>query len=224
MHSVVYIVNFSAMCHQAAQALILTGQTVHRCEMTVPRMQQPGCISSRPAAFASKYNSLADQLQNMHKYELHGLHKREPLLASETFLPEWVSHCACCFNSCRHAAGSSENAAIIEMVAGAQWPEEAARLGRQHQRSQPAAVRPDWDHAKLQVMLAALRAKVYLFSPSFACNCSSIIVSGLRLCLLASHAGSTLGKCIASPPVCLQFVPNHGIWTEIALCCKRARV
>ena len=57
-------------------------------------------------------------------------------------------------------AGSSENAAIIEMVAGAPSPEEAARLGRRHQRSQPAAVRPDWDHAKLQVMLAAVRAKV----------------------------------------------------------------
>lgn len=46
------------------------------------------------------------------------------------------------------------------MIAEATSPEEAARLGRWHQRLQPSAVRPDWDHAKLQVMLAALRAKV----------------------------------------------------------------
>lgn len=59
-------------------------------------------------------------------------------------------------------AGASENTAIIEMIAEAESPEEAARLGRRHQRCQPAAVRPDWDQAKLQVMLAALRAKVSL--------------------------------------------------------------
>ena len=46
------------------------------------------------------------------------------------------------------------------MIAAASSPEEAARLGRRHQRLKPAAVRPDWDHAKLQVMLAALRVKV----------------------------------------------------------------
>lgn len=57
-------------------------------------------------------------------------------------------------------AGASEHAAIIELVAGATFPEEAARVGRRHQRLQPAAVRSDWDQAKLQVMLAALRAKV----------------------------------------------------------------
>ena len=56
--------------------------------------------------------------------------------------------------------GASENAAIVELIAEARAPEEAARLGRRHQRLQPAAVRSDWDQAKLQVMLAALRAKV----------------------------------------------------------------
>ncbi|KAL3138303.1 hypothetical protein ABBQ32_006115 [Trebouxia sp. C0010 RCD-2024] len=55
--------------------------------------------------------------------------------------------------------GSSENAAIVELIAGASSPEEAARLGRRLQRLHPATVRPDWDQAKLQVMLAALRAK-----------------------------------------------------------------
>ena len=69
-------------------------------------------------------------------------------------------------------AGSSENAAIIETVASAQSPEEAARLGRRHQRSQPAAVRLDWDQAKLQVMLAAVRAKVLHF-PSLPLHVAS---------------------------------------------------
>jgi len=67
-----------------------------------------------------------------------------------------------------HIAGASENAAIIEMVAEAVSPEEAARLGRRHQRLQAAAVRPDWDQAKLQVMLAALRAKVIIAHSAFS--------------------------------------------------------
>lgn len=66
-----------------------------------------------------------------------------------------------------HVAGASANAAIIEMVAEAASPEEAARLGRRHQRLQPAAVRPDWDQAKLQVMLAALRVKVIIAHSAF---------------------------------------------------------
>lgn len=51
------------------------------------------------------------------------------------------------------------------MIAEASSPEEAARLGRRQQRLHPAAMRPDWDHAKLQVMLAALRDKVCFFTP-----------------------------------------------------------
>lgn len=66
-----------------------------------------------------------------------------------------------------HIAGTSENAAIIEMVAAAVSPEEAARLGRRHQRLQPAAIRSDWDQGKLQVMLAALRAKVIIAHSAF---------------------------------------------------------
>ena len=61
-------------------------------------------------------------------------------------------------------AGGSENAVIIQLVAEAKSPEEAARRGRQHQRLHPTAVRPDWDQAKLQVMLAAVRAKVHCLS------------------------------------------------------------
>ncbi len=67
------------------------------------------------------------------------------------------------------------------MVAEAASPEEAARLGRRHQRLQPAAVRPDWDQAKLQVMLAALRAKVIIADSAFhnirMCACNSLCIS-----------------------------------------------
>ena len=65
----------------------------------------------------------------------------------------------------------SENTAIIEMIAEATSPEEAARLGRQHQRLHPSALRPDWDHAKLQVMLAALRVKV---CPFISCTLAAV--------------------------------------------------
>lgn len=72
--------------------------------------------------------------------------------------------------------GTSENAAIIEMIAEARSPEEAARLGRRHQRLHPAALRPDWDHAKLQVMLAALRDKV-----CFSILCTAAPVANLDM-------------------------------------------
>lgn len=85
----------------------------------------------------------------------------------------------------------SDNTAIIEMIAEATSPEEAARLGRRHQRLHPSALRPDWDHAKLQVMLAALRVKVCpLNSCTLAAvsvvNCNmSWHVSGLQM--MTSH-------------------------------------
>lgn len=49
--------------------------------------------------------------------------------------------------------------AIVQAIQGAASPEEAARLGRGAQRTQPHLVRPDWDSAKLEVMHAALLAK-----------------------------------------------------------------
>lgn len=73
-------------------------------------------------------------------------------------------------------AGSSQNAAIIEMIAEASSPEEAARLGRRHQRLHPAAMRPDWDLAKLQVMLAALRNKV----SSVSCTAAAVADLGIN--------------------------------------------
>lgn len=56
--------------------------------------------------------------------------------------------------------GNSEARVVIELIANAASPEEAAKTGRRFQRQQPALVRPDWSAAKLEVMLAALRAKV----------------------------------------------------------------
>lgn len=49
--------------------------------------------------------------------------------------------------------------AIFDAILGASTPEAAARLGRLSQRSTPAAVRPDWQQAKVDVMRTALRAK-----------------------------------------------------------------
>ena len=62
----------------------------------------------------------------------------------------------------QYGAGNPEARAVIELIANAASPEEAAKTGRRFQRQQPALVRSDWDGAKLEVMLAALRAKVCL--------------------------------------------------------------
>ena len=61
-----------------------------------------------------------------------------------------------------HAGVESAQALeIIEQIAGSASPEEAARIGRQNERLQPSLVRPDWPTAKLAVMHAGLKAKVY---------------------------------------------------------------
>lgn len=49
---------------------------------------------------------------------------------------------------------------IIEEIAHAASPEEAARIGRRNERLQPSLMRPDWPTAKLAVMHAGLKAKV----------------------------------------------------------------
>lgn len=54
----------------------------------------------------------------------------------------------------------AEAAAVIERIAGAGSPEEAARIGRGTECGQPLLLRPDWATAKLAVMYAGLRAKV----------------------------------------------------------------
>lgn len=58
-------------------------------------------------------------------------------------------------------AGMGEAArAIVREVAAAQSPEEAARIGRRSQRAHPDLVRSDWESIKVEVMMAALRAKI----------------------------------------------------------------
>lgn len=59
------------------------------------------------------------------------------------------------FAGCTHP----EAAELVEGIAAAASPEEAARLGRRAQRHRPGLLRPDWEEAKVPVMLAALRAK-----------------------------------------------------------------
>jgi diaminohydroxyphosphoribosylaminopyrimidine deaminase/5-amino-6-(5-phosphoribosylamino)uracil reductase len=49
--------------------------------------------------------------------------------------------------------------AIYASVRAATTPEAAAKLGRTAQRDSPAAVRPDWERVKVDVMRTALRAK-----------------------------------------------------------------
>ncbi len=58
-------------------------------------------------------------------------------------------------------AGSAdpEAAELVQSIAAAASPEEAARLGRRAQRHRAGLLRPDWEDAKVSVMLAALRAK-----------------------------------------------------------------
>ncbi|KXZ44943.1 hypothetical protein GPECTOR_60g720 [Gonium pectorale] len=50
-------------------------------------------------------------------------------------------------------------AAVVEAIAAAPSPEEAARIGRRTERTRPELLRPDWGSAKVEVMLSALRAK-----------------------------------------------------------------
>ena len=63
-----------------------------------------------------------------------------------------------------------------QAIAACGSPEEAARLGRCSQHRHAHLVRPDWLQAKLEVMLAALRAK-------FAAH------AGPRQMLLATASG-----------------------------------
>ncbi|KAG2494143.1 hypothetical protein HYH03_007779 [Edaphochlamys debaryana] len=50
-------------------------------------------------------------------------------------------------------------AAVMEAIAAAPSPEEAARIGRRTERTRPELLRRDWPTAKIGVMLSALRAK-----------------------------------------------------------------
>lgn len=53
----------------------------------------------------------------------------------------------------------ADTPAVVEAIAAAPSPEEAARIGRRTERTRPELVRRDWPTAKLAVMRAALHAK-----------------------------------------------------------------
>lgn len=50
-------------------------------------------------------------------------------------------------------------AAVMEAIAAAPSPEEAARIGRRTERTRPELLRRDWADSKVSIMLQALRAK-----------------------------------------------------------------
>ncbi len=62
-----------------------------------------------------------------------------------------------------HVTGveSPEALQVVEDIASAASPEEAAKVGRHNERFKPSLVRPDWSTAKLAVMHAGLTAKVH---------------------------------------------------------------
>ncbi len=92
-----------------------------------------------------------------------------------------------------HAGVESPQAReIIEEIACAASPEEAARIGRRNERLQPSLVRPDWPTAKLAVMHAGLIAKVSMFlglelSSSLCIALRHIILQEVQSGLVGDH-------------------------------------
>ena len=77
-----------------------------------------------------------------------------------------------------HAGAESAPALdIIEEIAHAASPEEAARIGRRNERLQPSLMRTDWPTAKLAFMHAGLKAKVHT---RFQC-CIRVLRSGQNI-------------------------------------------
>jgi len=78
----------------------------------------------------------------------------------------------------------------MEAIRAASSPEEAARIGRTLQRTNPSLIRPDWDECKERVMRAALRAKLTRHAAP-------------RNLLLGSRAA---GQCV------LEDSPTDAVW------------
>ena len=66
------------------------------------------------------------------------------------------------FYQAQKFSGVADPAAVdaMERIRAASAPEEAARIGRTLQRARPELIRGDWNEVKLEVMRAAIRAKV----------------------------------------------------------------
>lgn len=78
----------------------------------------------------------------------------------------------------------------MEAIRAASSPEEAARIGRTLQRTNPSLIRPDWDECKERVMRDALRAKLTRHAAP-------------RNLLLGSRAA---GQCV------LEDSPTDAVW------------
>ena len=78
----------------------------------------------------------------------------------------------------------------MEAIRAASSPEEAARIGRTLQRTNPSLIRPNWDECKERVMRAALRAKLTRHAAP-------------RNLLLGSRAA---GQCV------LEDSPTDAVW------------
>lgn len=78
----------------------------------------------------------------------------------------------------------------MEAIRAASSPEEAARIGRTLQRTNPRLIRPDWDECKERVMRDALRAKLTRHAAP-------------RNLLLGSRAA---GQCV------LEDSPTDAVW------------
>ena len=105
-------------------------------------------------------------------------------------LVEWptVEH----FYQAQKFGGVDDPAALeaMEAIRAASSPEEAARIGRTLQRTNPRLIRPDWDECKERVMRDALRAKLTRHAAP-------------RNLLLGSRAA---GQCV------LEDSPTDAVW------------
>ena len=103
---------------------------------------------------------------------------------------EWptVEH----FYQAQKFGGVDDPAALeaMEAIRAASSPEEAARIGRTLQRTNPSLIRPDWDECKERVMRDALRAKLTRHAAP-------------RNLLLGSRAA---GQCV------LEDSPTDAVW------------
>ncbi|GIL89012.1 hypothetical protein Vretimale_16283 [Volvox reticuliferus] len=95
-------------------------------------------------------------------------------------------------------------AAVMEAIAAAPSPEEAARIGRRTERTRPELVRQDWATAKVAFMLAALRAKFLAHSGPRAMLLATAGISSPSLSSSLSSSvsgGSSNGvSAMAGPP------------------------
>ena len=92
---------------------------------------------------------------------------------------------------------------IIDNILAAESPEEAARIGRLHQRRNPELVRADWDSAKVGVMLHALRKKFRTHAGPQA-----MLLSTLR----SGGSGGESSALVGEPLELVEASPHDYFW------------